>query len=79
MLTEPDMQARYVAAALGVIEAELRSSDATAGGRRALAVLDASVARVAARLADDLGGQAVTTRPALATFVHRNNVVAFKR
>jgi hypothetical protein len=54
MLTEPDMQARYVAAALGVIEVELRGP-ATATRRSALAVFAASTARLAARLANDLG------------------------
>ncbi len=51
MLTEPDMQARYVAAALAVIEAELRKADCEPG---ALLGLAANAARIATRLADDL-------------------------
>lgn len=80
MLTEPDMQARYIAATLGVLEAELRSSDASASGRRALAVLAASVARVAARLADDIErpGAAPTCAPKPPTR-RTDNVLTFRR
>ena len=54
MLTEPDMQARYVAATLGVIETELRKLDMPASNRQALVTLVTGAARVATRLADEL-------------------------
>jgi hypothetical protein len=82
MLTEPDMQARYVAAALGVIEAELRNPGAPAGRRRALATVAASVAQVAARLADDLERPrgALTGAPKPPVIPRRtDNVLAFRR
>ena len=47
MLTEPDMQARYVAATLSVIESELRKLDLPASDRRALVTLVAGATRVA--------------------------------
>jgi hypothetical protein len=82
MLTEPDMQARYVAATLGVIETELRNPDSSVSNRRALSALVASVSRAASRLAEDLERRAST--PACSSNppafpLHRDNVVAFKR
>ena len=83
MLTEPDMQARYVAATLGVIEAELRKLDMPAGNRQALVTLVTGAARAATRLADELeqpthpGGDSFLCSPALAA--DRGNVLAFKR
>jgi hypothetical protein len=86
MLTEPDMQARYVAVTLGVIETELRKLDMPAGNRQALVTLVTLVtgaARAATRLADELeqpthpGGDSFLRSPALAA--DRGNVLAFKR
>ena len=81
MLTEPDMQAHYLAATLGVIQAELRNPDASAGNRRALSALVASAARAALRLAEELqraGVSARTVEPPAAS--HRqDNVLAFRR
>jgi hypothetical protein len=54
MLTEPDMQARYVAAMLGVIEAELRKIVTAPADRGALCALVSGAAKAAKRLADDL-------------------------
>lgn len=54
MLTEPDMQARYVAATLGVIEAELRKIVTAPPDRSALFALVSGAAKAATRLADDL-------------------------
>ena len=82
MLTEPDMQARYVAATLGVIEAELRNPDASVSNRRALSALVASASRTAARLAESLerrpGTPACPANPPAAP-LQRDNVLAFKR
>ena len=82
MLTEPDMQARYVAATLGVIETELRKLDIPASNRRALSALAASASRAATRLAEDLerqiGATAYSVNPPAAPH-RRDNVVAFKR
>jgi hypothetical protein len=81
MLSEPDMQARYVAATLGVIEAELRSPE-SANNRRALSALVASASRAAARLAADLEQRAGTIACPVdppATHHRQGNVVAFKR
>jgi hypothetical protein len=81
MLTEPDMQARYVAATLGVIEAELRNPDMPAN-QRALSALVASACRAATRLAEDLERRAsamnYTVDPPAALH-RRDNVLAFKR
>jgi hypothetical protein len=81
MLTEPDMQARYVAATLGVIETELRNPDTSASNRRALSALVASASRAAARLAEDLerhaGRPPYTVNPPAAP--HQGNVLAFRR
>jgi hypothetical protein len=81
MLTEPDMQARYVAATLGVIEAELRNPD-SANNRRALSALVAGASRAAASLAENLERRASTlacsSNPPAAP-QRRDNVVAFKR
>jgi hypothetical protein len=79
MLTEPDMQARYVAATLCVIEAELRNPD-SAKDRRALSALVASTSRAAARLAAELERRAGPTsvNPPAAP-QRRDNVVAFRR
>jgi len=82
MLSEPDMQARYVAAALGVIETELRNAGTSASNRPALSALVASVSRTAARLAKDLdqraGALACSSNPPAGPR-RRDNVVAFKR
>jgi hypothetical protein len=82
MLTEPDMQARYVAATLGVIETELRNPDTSAGNRRALSALVASASRAAARLAEGLerraGAPACSVNPPAAP-QERGNVLAFRR
>jgi hypothetical protein len=83
MLTEPDMQARYVAATLSVIESELRNPE-SANNRRALSALVASASRAATRLAEDLEQQAGTIARSLdqsagASARRRDNVVAFKR
>ena len=83
MLTEPDMQARYVAATLAVIEAELRKADMRAVDRSALSALVAGAARVATRLADNLeqpGRRAChsVSRSAAPEASH-SNVVAFRR
>jgi hypothetical protein len=56
MLTEPDMQARYVAATLAVIEAELRKADSPAADRSALFTLVAGAARVARCLSSEIIG-----------------------
>lgn len=83
MLTEPDMQARYVAATLGVIEAELRKLDLPTSNRRALFTLVASAAKAAARLADELDPPADVRIQACARAPdpadHRENVIAFQR
>jgi hypothetical protein len=82
MLTEPDMQARYVAAALGVIETELRNPDTSAGNRRALSALVASASLAASRLADELeqraGAVACSVSPR-AALNRQDNVLAFRR
>ncbi len=81
MLTEPDMQARYVAATLGVIETELRNPDTSAGNRRALSALVAGASRAAARLAQDLERRAGTParfNPPAAS-LEQSNVLAFRR
>lgn len=80
MLTEPDMQARYVAVTLGVIEAELRNPDTSASSRRALSALVASASRAATRLAESLERRAGTrsTSPPVAP-QERGNVLAFRR
>jgi hypothetical protein len=55
MLTEPDMQALYIAVQLSVIETELRKiGSPTAANRSALFTLVSGAAQAAARLADDL-------------------------
>jgi hypothetical protein len=81
MLSEPDMQARYVAATLGVIEAELRNPE-SANNRRVLSALVASTSRVAASLAEELerraGATARSANPPAAP-QQRDNVVAFRR
>jgi hypothetical protein len=82
MLTEPDMQARYVAATLSVIETELRNPDTSACDRRALSALVASASLAAARLAEDLDRRAGTiacsdSPPAAPQ--RRDNVLAFRR
>ena len=83
MLTEPDMQARYVAATLGVIEAELRKVDTPAADRSALFALVAGAAKVATRLAIELeqpGRQGCESVLHAATpAASRGNVVAFRR
>jgi hypothetical protein len=82
MLTEPDMQARYVAAALGVIETELRNPDTSASNRRALSALVASASRAATRLAEGLerqdGPPACSVNPPAAS-QKQSNVLAFRR
>jgi hypothetical protein len=84
MLTEPDMQARYVAAALNVIEAELRTIVTTPADRGALFALVSGAARVAARLADDLAQSSrVPSSQAAscsgATAAAGGNIIAFRR
>jgi len=83
MLTEPDMQARYVAATLAVIEAEMHKPDSPASDRSALFVLVAGASKVATRLADDLkqpGPRACESVLHQATpAADRGNVVAFRR
>ena len=81
MLTEPDMQARYVAATLAVIEAELRKADTPAIDRSALFALVAGATKIATRLADNLerpgrrGPELHATTPSAS----RSNVIAFRR
>jgi hypothetical protein len=81
MLSEPDMQARYVAATLSVIEAELRNPE-PGNNRRALSALVASASRAAARLAEDLeqrsGSVACSVNPRAAPD-RQDNVLAFRR
>jgi len=80
MLTEPDMQARYVAATLGVIETELRKLDMPANNKRALVALVAGATKAAARLANELdrpGSESFQCSPAVAA--QSSNVVAFRR
>jgi hypothetical protein len=79
MLTEPDMQARYVAAMLGVIEAELRKIGSPAANRIALFALGA--AKIATRLADDLEQpRRCQAAPHSATVkADLSNVIAFPR
>jgi len=82
MLTEPYMQARYIAATLSVIETELRNPDTSGNNRRALSALVASASRAASRLADELerraGAKAPTGNPPAAP-QRRDNVIAFRR
>jgi hypothetical protein len=83
MLTEPDMQARYVAATLAIIEAELRTADTPAANRSALFALVAGATKVATRLADELerpGRQACeSVLRSVTPAASRSNVVAFRR
>jgi hypothetical protein len=84
MLTEPDMQARYVAATLGVIEAELRKIVTAPADRGALFALLSGAARAARRLADDLAqAERGPMRDAVASCgasaVTGGNIVAFRR
>lgn len=72
MLVSPDLKARYIAAALNAIEAELQDPDAD---REALAVLMSGVARVARELADGVS----PPRPCCPPPVDRDNVIAFRR
>jgi hypothetical protein len=80
-MLEPDMQARYVAAALGVIENELRNSHTSSNNRRALSALVASASRAATCLAESLERKdgtmdCLANAPAVQ---RRDNVVAFRR
>jgi hypothetical protein len=81
MLSEPDMQARYVAATLGVIEAELRNPD-SANNRRALSALVAGASRAAVSLAENLERRAnplaCSINPPAAPH-RRDNVLVFRR
>ncbi len=84
MLTEPDMQARYVATALGVIEAELRVISTGDVDRPALFALVSGAARAAERLADDLAAASGVSndrplRCAGTAVLIGDNVVAFRR
>jgi hypothetical protein len=83
MLTEPDMQARYVAATLAVIEAELRKADTPVADRSALFALVAGATKVATRLAEDLEQPGRRACESLSHSVtpaaSRSNVVAFRR
>jgi hypothetical protein len=82
MLTEPDMQARYVAATLAIIETELRNPDTASNSRRALSALVASASRAASRLAEELeqraGAVACSVNPPAPPDRH-DNVLAFRR
>lgn len=84
MLTEPDMQARYVAATLNVIAVELRKIVTAPADRNALFALVSGAAKAAARLADDLAqsGRVPNDKPATcsgATVAIGSNVIAFHR
>jgi hypothetical protein len=83
MLTEPDMQARYVATTLAVIETELRKADTPAADRSALFALVAGATKVATRLAEDLerpGRRACeSVSHSVTPAASRSNVVAFRR
>lgn len=84
MLTEPDMQARYVAATLEVIETELRKIVTAPTDRGALSALVSGAAKVATRLADDLaqaeGGPGhIAAARSGATAVAGGNIIAFRR
>jgi hypothetical protein len=84
MLTEPDMQARYVAATLGVIENELRKIITAPADRGALFALVSGAAKAATRLADDLAqAERDLSHPAAArsgaTAVTGGNIIAFRR
>jgi hypothetical protein len=84
MLIEPDMQARYVAATLGVIEAELRRIVTAPADRGALFALVSGAAKAATRLADDLAqAERGPMRDAVARSgvpaVAGSNIVAFRR
>jgi hypothetical protein len=72
MLSAPDLKACYVAAALAVIEAELRNPDADSD---ALAELTSGVARVARELANEKNPPR-SDRPPI---IDGSNVVAFRR
>jgi hypothetical protein len=84
MLTEPDLQARYISATLGVIEAELRKIVTAPADRSALFALVSGAAKAAARLADDLaqaerdsGHKAAPCSGAAAAV--GGNIIAFRR
>jgi hypothetical protein len=84
MLTEPDMQARYVAATLGVIEAELRKIVTAPADRSALFALVSGAAKAAARLADDLARSGCPPNDTAAscsgaTAAAGGNIIAFRR
>jgi hypothetical protein len=83
MLTEPDMQARYVAATLAVIEAELRRTDTPAVDRSALFALVAGATKAATQLADELeqpGRQACeSVLRSVTPAASRSNIIEFRR
>ncbi|MGY4414882.1 hypothetical protein ACVWW4_006618 [Bradyrhizobium sp. LB7.1] len=83
MLTEPDMQARYLAATLSVIETEMRAT-AVAADRSALFALVSRAATAATRLADALAqpGRSPDYKAASSTgkaAAVGGNVIAFRR
>lgn len=82
MLTEPDLQARYVAATLGVIETELQKLDLPTSNLRALFALVANASKVAAHLAIELerslGANGSPITPSGPGALHGDNVIAFQ-
>lgn len=83
MLTEPDMQARYIGASLGVIQSELQTLNMPESNRQALCALVANAARAATQLADDLEGRPKRPWPSPDRLPTRSatdggNVLAFK-
>ncbi|MBX9847485.1 MAG: hypothetical protein K2Z80_37485 [Xanthobacteraceae bacterium] len=82
MLTDPDMQARYAAAVLDMLTADLEAVDASAGQRAAVVSLATTAAREAHRLADALAPRSNTATSS----THRphpasapDNVVLFRK
>lgn len=78
MLTEPDLQARYLATTLSVIEAEIRKLDLMSNNRRALAALIAGAARAAASLARELEGSTKASTLSAPLHYRDNNVIPFQ-
>jgi hypothetical protein len=83
MLTEPDMQARYLAATLSVSEEEMRATAATAD-RSALFALVSGAATAAARLADTLAQPGRSLNDTAASYAGNaarvgGNVIAFRK
>lgn len=84
MRTEPDMQARYIAATLNAIQTELTMLEVPAADCAALCNMIAGTALAAKRLADDLErapravGRSLDALPKLRP-EHHGNVLMFKR